>query len=154
VTRDAGPRWAATRSRARDAALQMLYQGEIGKLSPALVRGVFWEVSESDDPPTETMRRFAEALAEGTTRALESIDPLIEAHSEHWRLARMPVIDRLILRLAVYEFLEQPDTPRPVVIDEAVELAKRYSTPEAGKFINGVLDAVRRRLEQDVPSSP
>jgi N utilization substance protein B len=153
VTRESGALWAA-RSRGRDAALQMLYQGEIGKLSPPLVRGVFWQVSESDDPVTDTTRQFAERLAEGTTQALDRIDPLIEAHSEHWRLARMPVIDRLILRLAVYEFLQEPETPRPVVIDEAVELAKRYSTPEAGKFINGVLDAVRRRLEQDVPSSP
>ncbi len=66
----------------------------------------------------------------------------------------MSVLDRLVLRLAVYEFLHEPETPRPVVIDEAVELAKRYSTPDAGRFVNGVLDAIRRDLEQETPPTP
>ena len=63
-------------------------------------------------------------------------------------------LDRLVLRMAVYEFLHEPETPRPVVIDEAVELAKRYSTPDAGRFVNGVLDAIRRDLEQETPPTP
>jgi N utilization substance protein B len=131
----------------------MLYQSEVGRLSAPLVRGVFWQVGEADPPP-EDARAFAEQLAEGTTEALGRIDPLIEAHSQHWRLARMPIIDRIILRMAVYEFLTEPQTPRPVVIDEALELAKRYSTPEAAKFVNGVLDAVRRGLDQPPPDTP
>ena len=88
-------------------------------------------------------RSFATALADGTVEHIAEIDPLIEESAENWRLARMPVLDRLILRLAVYEFLHQAETPPPVVIDEALELAKRFSTPEAVKFINGVLDGVR-----------
>jgi N utilization substance protein B len=143
--------WAADRSRGREAALQMLYQGEIGKLTPPLVRTIFWQVQED---PGEPVRAFAERLAEGVTGALERLDPLIEAHSANWRLSRMAVLDRLVLRLAVYEFLHEPETPRPVVIDEAVELAKRYSTPDAGRFVNGVLDAIRRDLEQETPPTP
>ena len=147
------PGWGASRSRGREAALQMLYQGEVGKLTPPLVRTIFWHVQE-DNIPGEAVRQFAERLAEGVTGALDRIDPLIEAHSENWRLSRMSVLDRLVLRLAVYEFLHEPDTPRPVVIDEAVELAKRYSTPDAGRFVNGVLDAIRRDLEQETPPTP
>ena len=94
------------------------------------------------------MRAFAERLAEGTLGALGRIDPLIETHSANWRLERMPVVDRLILRLAVYELLEPGDAEAAVVIDEAVELAKRFSTPDAGKFVNGVLDAIRRSIAQ------
>jgi N utilization substance protein B len=131
----------------------MLYQGEVGRLSAPLVRGVFWHVAEGE-PPSDDARAFAERLAEGTTEALDRIDPLIESHSQHWRLARMPIIDRIILRMAVYEFLAEPQTPRPVIIDEALELAKRYSTPEAAKFVNGVLDAVRRGLDQAAPDTP
>jgi N utilization substance protein B len=145
--------WADSRRRGREAALQMLYQGEVGRLSPPLVRGTFWQVGESEPPPAEA-RAFAERLAEGTTEALDRIDPLIESHSQHWRLARMPIIDRIILRIAVYEFLAEPETPRPVVIDEALELAKRYSTPDAARFVNGVLDAVRRGLDQPAPDTP
>jgi transcription antitermination protein NusB len=80
------------------------------------------------------------------------IDRRIEESAENWRLARMPVMDRLILRLAVYEFLHQPETPQPVILDEALELAKRFSTPEAVKFINGVLEGVRIRLRPDAPT--
>jgi len=129
----------------------MLYQGEIGKLTPPMVRTIFWQVQ---DDPGDEVRQFAERLAEGVTGALDRLDPLIEARSEHWRLSRMPVLDRLVLRLAVYEFLHEPETPRPVVIDEAVELAKRYSTPDAARFVNGVLDAIRRDLEQETPPTP
>jgi len=138
---------AESRRRAREAALQMLYQAEVGHLSLPLVRGTFWAVGE-DEPitPPDRTRAFAERLAEGTLAALGRIDPLIEAHSAHWRLERMPVVDRLILRLAVYELLEPGDTDAAVVIDEAVELAKRFSTPDAGKFVNGVLDAIRRAI--------
>jgi N utilization substance protein B len=126
----------------------MLYQAEVGHLSLPVVRGTFWSVGE-DAPvtPPERTRDFAERLAEGTLGALPRIDPLIETHSAHWRLERMPILDRLILRLAVYEFLEPGETDPPVVIDEAVELAKKFSTPEAARFVNGVLDAIRKAIK-------
>jgi len=144
---------AESRRRAREAALQMLYQAEVGHLSLPLVRGTFWAVGE-DEPvtPPERTRAFAERLAEGTLASLGRIDPLIEAHSAHWRLERMPVVDRLVLRLGVYELLEPDDADAAVVIDEAVELAKRFSTPDAGKFVNGVLDAIRRAIAEDAAS--
>ena len=139
-----------TRRRGREAAFQMLYHWEIGRLSMPLVRTTFWQVGQPDaGAVSERVRTFAERLASGTAEHIEAIDPIIEAQAEHWRLERMPVVDRLILRLAVYEFLHEPGTPPPVVIDEALELAKRFSTPEAVKFINGVLDGVRRRLGED-----
>jgi N utilization substance protein B len=139
-----------TRRRGREAALQMLYQSEVGRLSMPLVRGTFWELGQPEAGlVAERVREFAERLATGTSEHLPAIDPLIEAQAENWRLERMPVLDRLILRMAVYEFLHEPDIPPPVTIDEALELAKRFSTPDAVKFINGVLDGVRRRLDED-----
>jgi N utilization substance protein B len=125
----------------------MLYQAEVGHLSLPLVRGTFWSLGQ-DEPitPPERTREFAERLVEGTLGAIERIDSLIGTHSANWRLERMAVVDRLVLRLAVYELLEPGDTDAPVVIDEAVELAKRFSTPEAGKFVNGVLDAIRKAI--------
>ena len=145
---------ADSRRRAREAALQMLYQAEVGQLSLPMVRGTFWSLGE-DEPvtPPDRTRAFAERLAEGTLGALARIDPLIESHSAHWRLERMPILDRLILRLAVYELLEPGGTDAPVIIDEAVELAKTFSTPEAAKFVNGVLDAIRKAIgEHDTGS--
>ena len=142
---------ADSRRRAREAALQMLYQAEVGHLSLPVVRTTFWMVGEDEpvDPP-ERMRAFAERLVEGTLGTIDRIDALIEAHSANWRLARMPVVDRLVLRLAVYELLEPGDADAAVIIDEALELTKRFSTPEAAKFVNGVLDAIRRALEEGV----
>jgi len=141
---------ADTRRRGREAAFQMLYHWEIGRLAMPEVRTTFWEVGQPGaGDVSDRVRTFAERLASGTAQHVEAIDPIIEAQAEHWRLERMPVIDRLILRLAVYELLHERETPPPVVIDEALELAKRFSTPEAVKFINGVLDGVRRRLGED-----
>lgn len=104
----------------------------------------FWEMH----PAPARRRVFATELAKGTTAHLSTIDPLIETHADNWRLPRMAVIDRIIMRLAVYELLHT-DTPPPVVIDEALELAKTFSGAQAVGFINGVLDAVRRHLEAD-----
>jgi N utilization substance protein B len=141
------------RRRGREAALQMLYQWEVGRLTLPEVRGLFWRMREEEqEPPSERERSFATTLADGTVERIAEIDPLIEESAEHWRLARMPVMDRLVLRLAVFELLHQPETPQPVVIDEALELAKRYSTPEAVKFVNGVLEGVRKRLQPDEPT--
>lgn len=141
---------ADSRRRGREAALQMLYQWEIGRLSMPLVRSTFWDVGQPEAGAlSERIRSFAERLASGTAEHIATLDPMIDAQATHWRIERMPVVDRLILRLAVYELLHEAETPRPVVIDEALELAGRFSTPEAVKFINGVLDGIRRRLDEE-----
>lgn len=121
----------------------MLYQWEVGRAPVDEVIETFRRLR----PLAPAGRRFATTLVRGTVARLDRIDPLIAASAEHWRLERLAVIDRLILRLAVYELLEEPDTPPAVVIDEALELAKTFSVGEAVAFINGVLDGVRRRLE-------
>jgi N utilization substance protein B len=90
-------------------------------------------------------REYAATLARGTAERLPELDPLIEAQAEHWRLSRMAVIDRLILRLAVYELKHQPDAPPPVVINEALELARTFSGEDSVRFINGVLDGLMKR---------
>lgn len=139
------------RHRGREAALQLLYQWEIGgaaDLAADLNEAIqtFWSLH----PAPETRRAFATELVKGTTAHLGVIDPLIAASAEHWRLSRMAVLDRLIMRLAVYEFLYAAATPRAVVIDEALELAKTFSSDEASGFINGVLDEVKRKLDASV----
>jgi N utilization substance protein B len=134
------------RRRAREAALQMLYQWEVGRTEPDLVVQSFW--AGHGATAVEETRAFANELVHGTIAVLGEIDPLIAGTAEHWRLARMEVMDRLIMRLAVYEFLRRPETPRRVVINEALELAKRFSNDDAVRFINGVLDGIRRKLEQ------
>jgi transcription antitermination protein NusB len=147
-TREAGAR-AGDRRRGRVAALQMLYQWEVGRVPMPEVRRMYWEMDDQRRQASDRIRSFATTLADGTVEHVAEIDPLIEASAEHWRVARMPVMDRLILRLAVYELLYQPDTPPAVVIDEALELAKQFSTPDATRFVNGVLDGVRKRLQPD-----
>lgn len=139
------------RHQAREAALQMLYQWEVGRASVDEVTRAFWGVDRPDQPlPGERTRQFAVALVRGTIDDLPAIDETISARAEHWRLGRMAVIDRLILRLAVYQFRHAPDVPPAVVINEALELARAYSTEDAVRFINGVLDAIHR----DARSSP
>jgi N utilization substance protein B len=142
-----------SRRRGREAALQMLYQWEVGRLTMPEVRRLFWTIEHPEAAEvSDRIRSFATRLADGTVEHLAAIDARIEESARNWRLARMPVLDRLILRLAVYEFLHEHATPRPVVIDEALELAKRYSMPDAVKFVNGVLDGVRKRLDEDGPA--
>jgi transcription antitermination protein NusB len=139
------------RSLAREAAFQMLYQCEIGRTDIEQVVQTFWHVGDPDQIPLDTDgRALAATLAIATVTRLGEIDPLIENCAQNWRLERMPVVDRLVLRLAVAEFLAEPTTPRAVVIDEALELARRYSADEALPFINGVLDAIRRQLDPPV----
>ena len=130
------------RRRAREAALRVLYQMDMkGRIS-----------REEIDAGLNGLRLGGEALSysrrllEGVTEGLEEIDPLIEKSSEHWTLERMAVVDRNILRMAVYELLHCPDTPFKVVIDEAVELAKRYGSETSGAFINGILDRLAKEL--------
>jgi len=139
-----------SRHRAREAALQMLYQWEVGKLTMPEVCETFWV--EGPEPATslpEDLRAFAAALADGVARQVETLDPQIAAAADHWRIERMNVLDRLILRLAVYEFLHQPETPGKVIINEALELARTFSGDESVRFINGILDGVRKTLGRE-----
>ena len=140
-------RRAAERHRAREAALQLLYQWEVGWAGaggPGDAQEAYWRAN----PAPDARRRFAAQLVEGTAAHVDAIDALLEAHAHNWRLARMAVVDRLIMRMAVYE-LAHTDTPAAVVIDEALELARTYSGEGATAFINGVLDGISRQLEAD-----
>ncbi len=134
------------RHRARQAAVQMLYQWEVGRQDLEQVLRTFWaaRLPGADDVP-ESGRVFAEQLVRSTIENVERIDALIAETAEHWRLSRMAALDRLILRLAIGEFLEGA-TPRNVVINEALELAKTFSGDESARFVNGILDAVKKKL--------
>jgi N utilization substance protein B len=141
--------WRRERRRAREAALQMLYQCEVGGVTPTEAEAAHRQIEELGPVlPAETAA-FAASLVEGTVANLARIDPLIEQSAEHWRLSRMAVVDRLVLRLAVFQLLQLPDVPAPVVIDESVDIAALYGGPESGRFVNGVLDAIHRRLKAD-----
>jgi N utilization substance protein B len=130
-----------TRRRGREMAMQMLFQADIGKQTPDQVRNSFWNAAERVDPET---RGFAEDLFRVATTREEEIDALIEAHSANWRLPRMAAVDRNLLRAATAELLGFPGTPVPIVINESLEIARRYSAPESVNFLNGVLDAISR----------
>jgi N utilization substance protein B len=137
------------RHRAREVAVQMLYQWEVGRASMSDVAETFWLHDQpSANGLSDEQRGFATSLAGGVVTAVSAIDPIIAEAAEHWRLERMNVLDRLILRLAVYEFLHEPDTPARVVINEALELARTFSNDDSVRFVNGILDAIRRRLER------
>jgi transcription antitermination protein NusB len=146
------------RRRARESALQMLYQSEVGRMGPQEAIGTFWRLdrsgedpdasgsSETDEPIDDVLREFANDLVRETLARVAAIDQLIVTHAHNWRLERMAVIDRLVLRLAVGEMLTHPETPPKVVINEALELARTFSGDESVAFVNGVLDAVRKAL--------
>jgi N utilization substance protein B len=127
----------------------MLYQWEIGRAPMDDVRRTFWAHPPEGTPLTEELRGFATSLAAGTAEHVATLDPLITEAAEHWRIERMNVLDRLILRLAVYEFLYEPDTPGKVIINEALELARSFSADDSVRFINGILDAIRRTLSRE-----
>ena len=130
------------RRKGRELALQMLYQWDV---TCAPFGEVVWSISAIRNPSQEA-KDFGRSLAEGTIRRVEEIDALISAQSDSWRLSRMAAVDRNILRVAVYEFLDT-ETPKRVVINEALEIAKRFSAPDAVSFVNGVLDAVCANIE-------
>jgi transcription antitermination protein NusB len=147
--RTSGRQPRESRHRGRETAIQMLYQWEVGKASMDDVQTTFWVGPASDDVVSEEHRAFAMSLAEGVSARVSEIDPIIGEAAEHWRIERMNVMDRLILRLAVYEFLHQSDTPAKVVINEALELARTFSNDDSVRFINGILDAIRRKLQRE-----
>jgi N utilization substance protein B len=135
-----------TRHRAREAAVQMLYQWEVAQSDIEEVCRTFWLANlPGAEGASDETKAFAEQLVRMTVTNLAKIDPVIADTAENWRLSRMAALDRLILRLAIGEFLHG-ETPRNVVINEALELAKTFSGDESAKFINGILDAVKKKL--------
>jgi N utilization substance protein B len=131
-----------SRRKARELALQMLFQWELGKHPPQHVVSTFLGTRKID-PDVEG---FARWLFEGAASEVESLDRRVGEHAEHWRLERMAAVDRNILRLALYELLHRPETPPAVVINEALEIARRFSGADSAEFVNGVLDAIRKTL--------
>ena len=138
-----------SRHRARESAVQMLYQWEVGKVSMFEVGQTFWNGPAAIAPLGDDLRAFATKLATGVAGSVADLDPMLAEAAQNWLLERMNVLDRLILRLAVYEFLHEPETPAKVVINEALELARTFSGEEPVPFINGVLDAVRKTLSRE-----
>jgi N utilization substance protein B len=138
-----------SRRRSREAALQMLYQLEIGRTTAREAIVTYWPAHDADGDVPEPLRQFANALVLGTTARLAEVDAIITAHAQNWRIERMVVIDRIVLRLAIYELLAEMDTPARVVINEGIELARTYSGEEAVPFVNGVLDSVRKELKRE-----
>jgi N utilization substance protein B len=132
-----------TRRKSRELTMQMLFQGDLGKQSPDEVRNLFW--NSRDDVDAET-RTFAEDLYRVATSRQAEVDALVEAHAQNWRLERMAVVDRNLLRAAVAEMIGFPKTPAAVIINETLEVARRYAAPESIHFLNGVLDAIARDL--------
>jgi N utilization substance protein B len=140
-----------SRRKARECALQMLFAADVaGTRADELARNFWSELADGE--LDEEGREFATRLALGALAHLEEVDERIKSRAEHWRIDRMATVDRNVLRLAVYEFLHEP-TPRTVAINEALEVARRFSTYEATQFINGILDAIKRDLDQQHPQS-
>ena len=132
------------RRTARECALQMLYQYDVGRQPVEEILESFWEMNEHP----KRVREFADELFEGSIERIKEIDRTIQQHTQNWRLSRMAAVDRNILRVAVYEFLCDTGTPVTVVINEALEIAKKFSTHESAQFVNGILDSIKNDLLQ------
>ncbi len=126
------------RTKARECALQMLYQADITESPIDDVIEKYWQY-KTRSPDVVS---FANDLVRGTYEHLEEIDKIISDYSEHWKIDEMPIVDRNIIRFAVFEIIYMEDIPPAATIDEAVDLANRFSTPSSGKFVNGILDRV------------
>ena len=140
-----------TRRKSRELCLQMLFQWDMGKQSPEQVRKTFW--AERDEVDNET-RSFTDDLFQVAVERQQEIDELIQKHAQHWRMERMAAVDRNVLRTGVAELLGPHHTPRPVVINEALEVARKFSAPESVQFINGVLDSVGKELDSSKIPKP
>ena len=137
----------SSRHRSRERALQLLYQWESsGETPDAVLKTYFKSLSDSIGGKVVSQDRFAEQLFHGVTRRAASLDEVIQKHASNWKLDRMALVDRNVLRIAIYE-MDQGDSAAAVVIDEAIELARRFSGEKSSKFVNGVLDAVRKTRE-------
>lgn len=128
---------------ARECALQMLYELDVGKHASDEILRTYWQMNEH--PPK--VREFADHLFNGTVQRLKEIDKVIQQHTKNWRLSRMAAVDRNVLRLAVFEFLSGGKTPETVVINEALEIARKFSTQESAQFVNGILDSIKNDLK-------
>jgi N utilization substance protein B len=149
VTADTPDRWAG-RHRARKVALQALYECEIGGLTPQQALGVLHHAGAPDvDDPGEEEHAFVVSLVRGAMDNREALDERIGDAAKNWRVERMAVLDRLVMRLALQELMAHRDSPPRVVMSEAIELARSYSGEEAAKFVNGVLDGAYRRLKEE-----
>jgi N utilization substance protein B len=129
------------RRKARELVLQMLYQHDMSGNDPDMIIDTFDDLQKSK-PNT---RDFATKIFRGTVDNLSEIDGMIQAQADNWRLSRMAVVDRNIIRMSIYEFLHESSTPKLVVIDEAIEIAKRFGTEKSSQFINGILDGILKR---------
>ncbi len=136
---------ATSRRKSRELALQMLFQLDMGKQDRDEVRQSFWSERMDLD---ENVRAFADELFGVACERAEEIGQIVERNAQRWRMERMAAVDRNLLRAGVAEFLGFPETPRPVVINEALEIARRFSTPESVTFINGVLDSIAKELPE------
>ena len=137
---------SGTRRKARESALQMMFAADVIDVESSVLTQDYWtELGETGTD--DKTREFANNLVSGALCNLQAIDDKIRTRAEHWRIERMAIVDRNVLRLAVYEFLFE-DTPHTVVINEALEIARRFSTFEATQFINGILDAIKLDLEK------
>ncbi|MGA7613997.1 MAG: transcription antitermination factor NusB [Thermoanaerobaculia bacterium] len=129
------------RRKSRELALQMLFQYDMSGNEPAVIVTTFEDLHKA----RTSTRDFAVKLFEGTVSSLEQIDGMITRQADNWRLSRMATVDRNIIRMSVYEFMNEPDTPKLVIIDEAIEIAKKFGTQKSSQFINGILDGILKR---------
>jgi N utilization substance protein B len=143
------------RRKAREASLQLLYEIDLAHEDCAEVLKVFLRdpartLQELPDAPAalEEVKQFTVQITEGVYHNVREIDQLVEGHSTHWKISRMSVVDRNILRMGVFELLYCPDIPASVTINEAIEIAKRFGTDESGSFVNGVLDHIAKELKK------
>ncbi len=137
------------RRRARERALQALYQVDLAGVSPEQALDFAWTSGDADDPPEADSLAFARELVAGVVEHRAELDERIDAHSLNWRVDRMPKVDRNILRLAVHELIHRTDAPKRVVLNEAIELAKTYGSEDSSAFINGVLDKVAQGVPRE-----
>ena len=136
----------ASRHRSRERALQMIYQWDLNREPAGEVREAYWKTLAAETSRKTQDDDFAEQLFEQVTSQVSRIDDLIREHATNWRLERMAAVDRNILRMAVSELLDETATPA-VIINEAMEVGRRFSTDESGPFLNGILDGIRKSLE-------
>jgi len=130
-----------SRRKSRELALQMLFQYDLSGNDPEAIILTFDDLQKAKP----AIRDFAIRIFLGTIKHLEELDELIVKQADNWRLSRMAVVDRNIIRMSVYEFLHETDTPKLVIIDEAIEIAKKFGTQKSGQFINGILDGILKR---------
>jgi len=129
------------RRKARELALQMLYQRDLSGNPTDMILSTFEDLQKSK-PNT---REFATRIFKGTIEHLQEIDAMIVQQADNWRIERMAVVDRNIIRMSIYEFMHENDTPKLVIIDEAIEIAKKFGTQKSSQFINGILDGILKR---------